>query len=297
MRCISPATAYRRDDGSVTFVAKGKEIAGEFELPCGQCIACKVHKRREWGARILMEAKAHQKKSFVTLTYDDEHLPPDLSLDHSHIQLFLKRLRRSSSNPIRYFVCGEYGEQTLRPHYHAILFGADFSDDRKLWSERKGKPVWKSNHLEKLWGKGLTEIGQVERQSAEYVAGYVVKKLSGEAAESAYTRINSITGETWQVLPEYGRMSLKPGIGLQYAMRFASDMLTHGGIIGPGGQRTPLPRYFAKHLKEKHGDRYEEMEYQLTMKARARPENHTPERREAHGKILKARNALKKREL
>jgi len=246
--------------------------------------------------RAVHEAKMYKRNCFITLTYNDENLPERGRLKYEDFVLFMKRLRKKYGETIRFYMCGEYGDLD-RPHYHAIIFGADFSGDRKVWSERKGKPVWKSKKLEELWGKGLTEIGQVERQSAEYVAGYVVKKMSGEAAETAYTRINSITGETWQVLPEYGRMSLKPGIGLQYAKRFASDMLTHGGIIGPGGQRTPLPRYFASYLKEAHSDRYEEMEYQLQTRARARPENHTPERREAHGKILKARNRLKTRNL
>ena len=80
----------------------------ELLLPCGQCIGCRIDYSRTWAIRCLHESKLHDENSFLTLTYDDDHLPSDLSLDKTHFQKFMKRLRsRFPDRVIRYYHCGE----------------------------------------------------------------------------------------------------------------------------------------------------------------------------------------------
>ena len=97
---------------------------GLMEFGCGQCIPCRIGKRRLWTHRILLESFTHDYNSFVTLTYDESHLPEDGGLNHGHVQKFLKLLRKKvAPAKVRYFVVGEYGEKSGRPHYHLALFG------------------------------------------------------------------------------------------------------------------------------------------------------------------------------
>ena len=114
-------------------------------IPCGQCTGCKLRKRKDWSTRMELEAYSHDKESiwFITLTYDDEHVPTQdtetgeifkggvnvwrdaserprtvQTLSVEDVQLFMKRLRKAVSGPLRYFLVGEYGDNTSRPHYH-----------------------------------------------------------------------------------------------------------------------------------------------------------------------------------
>ena len=139
---------------------------------------------------------------FVTLTYNDEHLPANGSLNKRDITLFLKRLRKRYGKGIRYYQCGEYGELLSRPHHHAILFNHDF-EDKQLWSVRGGVRLYRSASLEQLWPYGYSTIGDVTFESAAYVARYVVKKITGEREGEHYR------GK----MPEFATMSRRPGIG------------------------------------------------------------------------------------
>jgi hypothetical protein len=99
-------------------------------VPCGKCIACRIARTREWTVRIMHEMSCHDNAVFATLTYDDDHLPPDRSISKDELQRFIKRLRKElGDRKIRYFACGEYGETTNRPHYHAIIFGLGLTED------------------------------------------------------------------------------------------------------------------------------------------------------------------------
>jgi hypothetical protein len=121
--------AVRMVDGSVKFVSRNKKgVDGTLELPCGQCIGCRLERSRQWAMRCLHESSLYDRNAFVTLTYDDEHLPPGGSLNYPDFQRFMKRLRKNSKSPIRFYMGGEYGESTLRPHFHVCLFGYDFPD-------------------------------------------------------------------------------------------------------------------------------------------------------------------------
>lgn len=198
-------------------------------LPCGSCIGCRKSKVNEWATRLALEGKYHDHKCFLTLTYDDAHLPDKLV--KRDVQLFLKRLRKEISPiKVRYFACGEYGEHTKRPHYHLILFGFDFPD-RKLYSMgSKGDNLYISSLLSSLWSLGHAVIGEVTPDSCAYVAGYALKKLRGSDFKD-----------------EFIMMSTKPGIGAQYIKEhpevYDSDHIYDNAL---NGRVSSVPRYFDK---------------------------------------------------
>ncbi len=213
-----------------------------ISIPCNKCLSCKLAYASQWGIRITHEASLHESNSFVTLTYDQESLPdshlfPGGNLRKTDIQKFLKRLRKNldryHNTKIRYYLCGEYGEHSQRAHWHLIIFGWDFPD-KTYW--RKGKcndVLYRSKQLEELWPFGQSEIGQVSNTSANYVAGYVTKKISGPPAEAHYY------GRT----PEFSSMSLHPGIGKNWYLKYHSDIYPSDQVIIEGNPRLP-PNYY-----------------------------------------------------
>lgn len=181
----------------------------------------------------------------MTLTYDEEHLPPAGSLDPRAFPLFMKRLRREVAPArVRVFYCGEYGEELGRPHYHACLFGF-FPPDAIRCGERGGHAVWRSAALSRLWPYGFHEVGSVTFDSAAYVARYVVKKVRGEAAAEHYTAVDVETGEVFCRTPEFARMSRRPGIGAGWFDRFGEELEPEGTVI-ESGKEVPMPRYYRK---------------------------------------------------
>jgi len=185
MACYSPLKGFEnRDDGGIQF-KRTKNAGPAMEVACGQCLGCRIDKSKEWAARIVHESQMHQDNCFITLTYNQENLPPDGSLNKEHFQKFMKRLRRANeSTAIRYFHCGEYGEKLERPHYHACLFGINFDSDRVLHSANdRGDILHTSETLTKLWGKGFATIGELNYETAAYTARYIMKKITGLRAE------------------------------------------------------------------------------------------------------------------
>lgn len=233
----------------------GKELKDSrpLELPCGRCIGCRIVRQRAWALRILHEAKCHSDNSFITLTYDEENYSP--SLNYSDFQVFMRKLRRKVG-PARFFCCGEYGETNLRPHFHAILFGRDFERGRMV-----AKNVYYSRTLADLWPHGMSSVGSVTYASAQYVASYTLKKVVGESETAdrlrakRYDRVDLRTGEVVRVVPEFGRMSLKPGIGYDWFQKYWKEVyLVRDGVVMPGGYTVPPPRYYDKLLEEVAGD-------------------------------------------
>ena len=157
MACYRPLRAYalRNAEGKMQVSFKRKIGYEPIWLPCGQCIGCRLERSRQWAMRCMHEAQMYDRNCFVTLTYDDEHLPPNGSLNKRDFQLFMKRLRKRYGSGIRYYQCGEYGELLGRPHHHAILFNFDF-DDKVLWSVRDGVRLYRSASLEQLWPHGYS---------------------------------------------------------------------------------------------------------------------------------------------
>lgn len=189
MACYSPVTGYRAKQPnpitkkrSVVFNTRDGVQDETVTFACGQCIGCRLERSRQWAIRCVHEASQHERNCFVTLTYDDKHLPADRSLKLRHFQNFMKKLRKKYGAGIRFFHCGEYGEKFRRPHYHALIFNHDF-DDKILWSKNRGSPLYISESLDSLWEFGFATIGDVTFESAAYVARYITKKVNGELAK------------------------------------------------------------------------------------------------------------------
>lgn len=248
MPCYTPLKAYRADGGGVVFSSKEGFTDRPLELPCGQCVGCRVARSRQWALRIVHESQMHGANSFITLTYDQEHLPEDWSLDVEHWKCFMKALRRRVGK-VRYYHCGEYGDENLRPHYHACLFGVDFARDRYRWSGSGDRTLYRSPTLEEAWGRGHALIGNLTFESAAYVARYVVKKRTGPQAEEHYRRINPETGEVHQVKPEYATMSRRPGLGATFFDRYVDDMYPRDEVIHAARRFRP-PRFYDERLPE-----------------------------------------------
>ena len=176
MSCVHPLSAYQCTDGSIVFDERRKhDISRSLQLPCGQCIGCRLERSRQWAMRCLHEAQLHENNCFITLTYDDAHLPGDRSLHYSDFQKFLKRFRKSLGGAkIRYYMAGEYGEKFGRPHWHACIFGYDFHDKKLFKRTAAGSLIYTSEHLKKLWPFGHSSIGDVTFESAAYVARYII---------------------------------------------------------------------------------------------------------------------------
>jgi len=215
-----------------------KGIPGsQITMPCGNCIGCRLKKSQDWAIRCVHEASLWEKNVFITLTYDDENNPG--TLKKSDFQNFIKRLRKQyAPSKIRYFAGGEYGEKTKRPHYHAILFNCDFTDKRSL-PTTKNHTQYNSQILTDLWGKGHTTIGNVSQQSAQYVSKYVVKKLLGDMAKKYGNKT-----------PEFGLMSLKPGIGHEWLKKFHHDVYKNDVVITKDIRKVRPPKYYDKKLEQ-----------------------------------------------
>lgn len=248
---------------SVVFSAESADFSNPIEVPCGQCILCKIDKARQWAVRIQDEARLYDNNVFLTLTYDDEHLPKNATLDKRDFQLFIKRLRKHlEPHKIRFFHCGEYGSNDSskrhhlqqygisplgRPHYHAILFNIDFPDKQYL-KEKDGFAYYYSPLIESIWRKGFNVIGQVSFDSANYVAGYITKKRKGDNFKDYYKRVNIETGEIVDIEPEYSTMSRRPGIGSEHYEKYKGDMYPKD-FTTVNGQEVSIPRYYDRKLE------------------------------------------------
>lgn len=255
MACYRPLDAWNGGIDPVTgktiVVWHFREGLKLLPLPCGQCIGCRLERSRQWAMRCLHESSLYSRNAFITLTYDNGHLPEDGSVDVSVFQRFMKRLRRSNvgcdkvvskdgkvTYPIRFFHCGEYGEKLGRPHYHACLFNFDFAD-KYLWIVKNGFRLYRSAELEKLWANGHCLIGDVTFDSAAYVARYIMKKITGDKSDLHY--VNKDTGVIRN--SEYTTMSRRPGIGKGWFNKFTSDVYPDDFVV-VNGVKTRPPKYY-----------------------------------------------------
>ncbi len=202
---------------------------------------------KEWAIRCMHEAAMHTNNCFLTLTYDDDYLPEDKSLNVQTFQLFMKRLRKHAKTPLRFYHCGEYGSLKQRPHYHALIFGYDFPK-KQVWRKNIKNPslqLYRDENLEKLWPYGFSTIGQVSFQSASYCARYITKKITGQKAEKHYDGRK----------PEYCTMSKGDGkttfgIGFEWYKEFGWTDCHANDRIDLNGHYARVPRYYDKLLKE-----------------------------------------------
>lgn len=244
MRCTSPRTVGFLSDGK-TISWSQKHYSKEystFQLPCGKCLSCRLEYSRQWAIRCVHEAQMHEKNSFITLTYDDEHLG-DPKLDYRDFQLFMKKLRKTQNEPIGFFVTGEYGEKSKRKHWHAILFNYQPKDLTYKYTTERGHRVDDSSTLTRLWGHGITECGSVTFESAGYCARYAAKKLvHGRDEDHGYNPIS--------------KKSNKRAIGKSWLEKYWADVFLHGRVVLADGSTCGVPRYYEKWFKENHPEKW-----------------------------------------
>ena len=298
MPCYHPLTAFQCADGSIVFYeSKRHDTVKNLSLPCGQCVGCRLERSRQWAIRCMHEAQMHEKNCFITLTYDDAHLPSDRSLHYRDFQLFIKRLRkRYPGRRIRYYMAGEYGENFGRPHWHACIFGIDF-DDKKLWKRTPANSIlYRSSDLELLWPFGYSSIGDVTFESAAYVARYIMKKVTGKNADKHYQEIDPDTGEITNRKPEFTKMSLKPGIGYEWYKQYTSDVYPNDYVVVRGKKVKP-PKYYDKKYKIDNPYEFDELLYIREKSAKLRHEDNTLERLAVKEQVAKAKLQKLKRNL
>lgn len=285
MACYSPLRGFRgpinpaSGKRPIVFKRRDADPAREiFEvtLPCGQCIGCRLEKSRQWAIRCVHEASLYERNAFITLTYDEYNLPDDGSLRLEDFQKFMKRLRKRCGEGIRFFHCGEYGEKFKRPHYHACLFNFDF-DDKELFSTRHGVKLYISRTLSELWPFGFSTVGDVTFESAAYVARYITKKVTGDAAERHYERVDEKTGEVWSVKPEYTTMSRRPGIGKPWLEKFAKDVYPDDFVVLRGKKMKP-PKYYDLSFEIDEPELFRKIKASRRAKIEDHMENNTYER-------------------
>nr|UQB76424.1 replication associated protein [Flumine microvirus 5] len=266
-----------------------------MRLSCGQCIGCRLERSRQWAIRCVHEASLYKRNCFVTLTYADEFVPVGGSLEHRHFQLFMKRLRsKYAADRPRFYMCGEYGEENLRPHYHACLFNFDFPDKLYYRKGSDGSALYRSDSLDKLWGFGFCTVGAVTFESAAYCARYIMKKVNGDLAHSHYNHVDLVTGEVFNRVPEFTHMSLKPGIGAGWLGRFQSDVYPHGMVVSNAKEVRP-PSYYDRKFKRADPVAWERIALERVKYAREREADSTPERLSVRRVITEARVAQFKR--
>jgi len=258
-------------------------------------MGCKLERARQWSIRMMHESKCWDRNSFITLTYNDQEVPQDYGLNVRHLQLFFKRLRKSLDHKIRFFACGEYGDLTGRPHYHAIVFNYDPNDKIKHSLNHQNQIIYSCQSLDDAWTHGFTTVQDVTPQSCNYVARYVTKKIktSDDYGASRYFRLSPIDGQYHSVHPEFATMSRKPGIGHTYTEKFKSDYYPSGFVVVDGVRQAP-PSYYVKQLSEEEQKRLKRQARKLGL--RNKP-HQTTERRVARAAVRDERIRNLKRKL
>lgn len=246
-----------------------------IKIPCGKCVGCRSAKSKEWAVRAFQEAQMHNDNCFITLTYaDDSSVVLDdplclYSLRYKHFQLFMKRLRKEYSNDkIRFIVSGEYGTQSGRAHWHAILFGFDFPD-KLLATTSKGFRHYSSETLSRLWPYGLVDIANVDYGCCQYVAQYVLKKLPDIDAP-VYLDIKGQQVELIDRCPEIVRMSNRRGIGFEWFDKFGEQAILNQQILIKNNSgksiRCRPPRYYEALYDNINHSKMEEIKEERTEK-------------------------------
>lgn len=206
---------------------------------CGQCTACRLKYSRDWAIRCSLEASLHEYNYFVTLTYDDNSVPTGEFIDYNgdiydtqlcrrDIQLFIKSYREwerktNNNTGVKVFYCGEYGDQTSRPHYHLCIFGASEIPDLTFYKKRGEYKYYKSVKYESFWSdngvlRGFVDISDVSFDSIAYTARYVMKKQQGLLKKDFIDYYDSLDPALRPELrkPCFIGMSLRPGIASEF---------------------------------------------------------------------------------
>jgi len=252
MGCNNPLSGWRAKKQNettgkypVVFCGSQGNRKMEMTVPCGKCAACHKQRTQNWGIRAMHEALLHDQNSFITLSYNDKHLPSGGSLRPEDFTLFMKKLRyHCEPQRIRYLMCGEYGEKKHRPHYHLLLFGYQFPDLKLYRITKNGDILYNSAQLHKIWGKGFAPIGNVTLASAQYVAKY----------------INKIPEDKPGVERPYNNSSRNPGLGIPFLEKNYRDIYNHDYLMLDKRKYKP-PRAYDKWLEANDPDWYKEIKH------------------------------------
>lgn len=242
MPCYHPIPAYQAGPGAKLRLHPPVGFES-LSVPCGRCVGCRSARAAGWARRCVHEASLYDHNSFLTLTYDDEHLPVDGTLEPDAFTCFVKRLRKrvasggsgllsDLSRGVRFFGCGEYGDKGGRPHYHLLLFNCGFSDG----VSGAKKDLFESAALSDLWSLGNASYGTCTGASACYIAKYSMKDVSRRYC----------TEDGVALQRPFLRMSLKPGIGMPWLDRFADDL--RNGYLVDDGSQVAIPRAYKQRL-------------------------------------------------
>lgn len=294
MPCYHPLRAFLHPAGGVVFSESKSGGGNSIDLPCGRCVGCRLERSRQWATRIIHESKCHASNCFVTLTYRPDALPEGGSLDYSHFQRFMKRLRKHLGVPVRFYMCGEYGEKLDRPHFHACLFGVDFVSDRVLHKVSNGFRLYRSPTLERLWPFGFSTVAELNFETAAYTARYVMKKVTGDLADDHYKRIDQETGEVRWLTPEFNRMSLKPGIGSAFFDKYHTDIYPHDYVVVNGSKAKP-PRYYDRKYEVVDPDSFDQLKADRLLAAANNAADNTWARLAVKETVANARLSTKSR--
>ncbi len=296
MPCYTPLKGYKELISGGWQFHKGNS-AQKMEVACGQCLGCRVDHRLMWSIRIVHEASMHMDQhgnSWATLTYRDASACTDKQfknghyidrhgqLQPSHVSDFIRSLRRANpDHKIRYFYCGEYGDENQRPHYHICLFNHSFND-QYLWKDDEGLYTYTSKSLQKHWPWGFTTVAELNLRTAAYTAGYALKKITGKKADDHYLRCDE-HGEAYWLLPEYIRMSTGRkypcGLGAGFYEKYKTDIFPSDTSPIPGyGTSQLVPRYYQNILAKQDPSMLESIKRIRRSFIQAHAADFTPER-------------------
>jgi len=240
----------------------------------------------------MHEAQMHAQNCFLTLTYNDQNLPDDYSIDVEVHKLFMKRLRASVAHKIRFFAAGEYGDLDNRPHYHYLIFNYR-PTDLKLHSTKNNINLYTSEKISKLWPYGFSTVGNLTYKTAAYTARYVIKKQSGDIAPDYYTRVHPLSGNLVRVKPEFAVQSLRPGIGDAWFNTFKSDIYPSDFCV-VDGKRHMVPKFYVKKLA---AEELKKIKLRRKLQSNKKRADNTPARLKVREDVQLSKTKLLKRSI
>ena len=256
-------------------------------IPCGKCIGCRLENSKNKATQACYEAEEHKENWFLTITYDDDHLPeaepaineetgeemdpnPGGTLKPADLTNFMKKLRsyyerKYNHKGIRFMACGEYGSTTGRAHYHTICFNLPIlPKNMSFWKFNENhETLWRCPELEKIWGKGMIVAGDVNWSTCAYVGRYITKKVGMPADKQHYKNLG--------IEPEFYRASNRPGIGKTYYEKHKEEIYKKDSMIvkkyGGGTMKVKPPKYYDKLYDIENPERMEEIKKQRKKKS------------------------------
>jgi hypothetical protein len=295
--CFSPLAGYRLGDGSIVFSERG-DVVGRVDVPCGQCIGCRIAKADALATRLVCESWSHSVSFCATLTYADDFVPALGSLSRRHVVLFLKRLRerlwREHRLRIRFHVLGEYSPDAQRPHYHLSVFGWWPHDAVRRRSSRAGGALFESAMLSELWGMGYVNFQPMTPAAARYVGGYYSDKLTGQLGRDSLVVRDArgvVVGEREQSFQVGSR---RPGLGALFFDRYGAQLMRDGFVVIDGKQKR-LPEYFLRRAADVDPLAVSELRAQAALAAVAGAADRTVDRLAVREVVAKAKLRLRPR--